>query len=84
MTALSLLRSRPWTMPVVLAGLVAVHAILFQIVRRTGMSHAGVSGALISGLVLLIIAKHLGLFAGLLRALHGRFRQRLGNRKSGD
>jgi len=76
MNALSHLRSRPWIMLVVLIGLVTGHAILFYRLRQAGMLHAGVSGVVVSGVALLILAKHLGLFAALLRPLHGLFRRR--------
>jgi len=80
MNALSHLRSRPWVMLIVLIGLVAGHAILLYLLRQRGMSHAGVSGVVASGVILLVVAKHLGLFAALLRPLRRRFR----SGKSGD
>lgn len=40
--------------------LIAVHMIFFERLR-----HAGVSFAVVSGLILLLIAKHLGLFGSL-------------------
>ena len=76
MNALSRLRSRPWLMLIILIGLVAGHAIVFYLLRHVGVSHAKVSGAVLSGVVLLVIAKHLGLFAALLRPIYGLFRRR--------
>jgi hypothetical protein len=81
MNALSHWRSRPRMILMVLIGLVAGHAILLYVLRQTGMSHAGVSGVVVSGLVLLVVAKHLGLLAALVRAVHGLFRRRFHNGK---
>jgi len=56
---------------VVVIGLVVVHGILFHLLRHSSTSHVAVSGV-----VLLIIAKHLGLFVALLRYLYGLFKRR--------
>ena len=63
-------------MLLLLIGLVVGHAIFLYRVRQVGMPHGPVSGLVVSGVVLLIVAKHLGLFAALLRSLRGRFRRR--------
>jgi hypothetical protein len=63
-------------MLIILIGLVAAHPIVFYLLPHMGMSRAGVSGAVLSGVVLLVIAKHLGLFAALLRPIYGLFRRR--------
>jgi len=82
MNALSHLRSRPWIMLAVFIGLVAGHMILFYILRQAGTVYAGVSGVVVSAVVLIILAKHLGLFAALLRPLHTLFRRRSRSEKS--
>jgi hypothetical protein len=73
------LRSRPWMMFIVLIGLVAGHGILLYLLRERGISHAGISGVVASGVILLAVAKHLGLFAFLHRPLHGLCRRRFLN-----
>ena len=83
MNALSHLRSQPWMILIILIGLVAGHSILLYFLQAV-MSHAGVSGVAVSGVVLLIVAKHLGLFAALLRPLQGLFRLRFRNGKPED
>jgi hypothetical protein len=76
MNGLHHLRSRPWMLLVVVIGLVAGHGILFYLLLHSSTSHVAVSGALLSGVALLMIAKHLGLFAALLRYLYTAFRRR--------
>jgi hypothetical protein len=76
MNGLQHLRSRPWMLLVVVIGLVAGHGILFYFLRHLTTSHIAVSGALLSGMILLMIAKHLGLFGPLLRYLYTAFRRR--------
>ena len=67
---------RPWILAVVATGFVAGHLILFHALRHSGMSHVALPSAVVMGVVLLMIAKHLGLLAGLARLLHSRFRRR--------
>jgi len=69
MNALFHLRSRPWVMLLALLGVAAGHAIFFYVLRHAPMPHFAVSGIVLWGLILLIFAKHLGLFAALLRTL---------------
>ena len=76
MNVLHNLRLRPWTLVVLVIGLLAAHIILFHFLWGAGLSHGAVSGAFLSGVVLLLIAKHLGLFGGLLGSLYIRFRRR--------
>jgi len=76
MSGLHHLCSRPWMLPVAGISLVASHGILFYLLRRSSIPHVAASGTLVSGVVLLMIAKHLGLLAGLLRSLHALFRRR--------
>ncbi len=70
------LRSRPWILPAIVVGLVASHGILFYLLQHSPISHVAVPGAIVSLVVLLIIAKHLGVFAALLRYLYAVFRRR--------
>jgi hypothetical protein len=71
-------------MVIILIGLVAGHAIVFYFLQHVGMSHAGVSGVVLSSVVLLVVAKHLGLFAALLRPIHGLFRRRFHRERRED
>lgn len=52
--------TRTWVLPLGAAVLIASHVIFFNRLR-----HAGLSLAVVSGLALLAIAKHLGLFGSL-------------------
>jgi hypothetical protein len=70
------LRSRPWTLAVVVIGFVAGHLILFHVLRHSRVSHVALPTAVVVGLVLLMIAKHVGILAALLRSLHVRLRRR--------
>ena len=63
------LLTRRWMLPIGVVVLLAGHVIFFNRLR-----HAGVSLAVISGLVLLAIAKHLGLFGPLYALLRRRSR----------
>ncbi len=84
MNTLSHLRSRPWLMLIIVIGIIAGHAILLHLLRQTRMAHATVSGVIISGVVLLIVTKHLGLLAALLRPLRDLFPHGFRSRKSED
>ena len=63
------LLTRRWMVPIGVVVFIAGHAIFFNRLR-----HAGVSLAVVSGLVLLAIAKHLGLFGPLYALLRRRSR----------
>jgi len=63
-------------MLIILIGLVAGHGILLYLLRQMRFPHAAVSGAVVSGVVLLVVAKHVGLLAALLRLLRDSFRCR--------
>lgn len=76
MNALSHLRSRPRMLLIVLIGLVAGHAILFYLLRHSSMSLRALPSAVVAGVVLLIIAKHLRLLGALLRCLYALLRSR--------
>lgn len=84
MNSLSRFRARPGLIITILAGLVAGHGILLYFLRHTRIPHAGFSGALVSGVVLLVVAKHLGLLAALLRPLRDLFRHRFRSTESED
>ena len=76
MNVLHHLQLRPWTLVVVVIGLVAAHVILFHFLWGAGLSHRAVSATVVSGVVLLLVAKHLGLFGALLGPLYTWFRRR--------
>ena len=61
------LLGRPWTLLLGVVVVIAGHVFFFNHLR-----HAGVSLAVVSGLVLLMIAKHLG----MLGSLHSLLRRR--------
>ncbi len=63
------LLARPWTLLLGAVVLVAAHLIFFNRLR-----HAGVSLAVVSGLGLLMIAKHLGVLGSLYTLLRRRSR----------
>lgn len=60
---------RSWMLALGIVVLVAFHVFFFNRLR-----HAGVSLAVVSGLVLLAIAKHLGFFGSLFGLLRRRSR----------
>lgn len=62
------LRIRPWMLLVGVIGLVAGHVALLYY----GLSHAALSAAVVSSVVVLIVVKHLG----LLGPLYALFRRR--------
>ena len=64
-------RMRPWMLLVGVIGLVAGHVALLYY----GVSHTALSAALVSGVIVLIVIKHLGLL-GPLYALIRRRRPR--------
>ncbi len=61
--------TRSWMLPLGIAVLIAGHVIFFNHLR-----HAGLSLAVVSGLALLAIAKHLGLLGSLYSQLRRRSR----------
>lgn len=70
------LRSRPWMLLAIVVGLAASHGILFYLLQHSLIPHVALPGAIVSLVVLLIIAKHLGLFAAVLRYFYAVFRRR--------
>ncbi len=81
MNALSHFRFRPRMTLIVFIGLVAGHAIFFYVAREAGMPHGAVPGGIVLAVAGLIVAKHVGLFAALLRSLHSLFRRRFRSEK---
>jgi hypothetical protein len=76
MNGLHDVRSRPWVLLAVVIGFIAAHLILFHFLRRLYSSHVAVPGVVVVGVVFLIVGKHLGLLAALVRSLHTSFRRR--------
>jgi hypothetical protein len=68
------MHARPWTLAALTILFVAGHVILFRFLRNAHVARAAVPGAVLLGLVLLMIAKHLGLLAGLFALFRRRSR----------
>ena len=66
----SRLLTRSWMLPLGVVALIAGHVIFFNRLR-----HAGLSLAVLSGLAVLAIAKHLGLLGSLYTLFRKRIRQ---------
>ncbi len=66
--------ARTRMLPVFGLAFITIHLFLFHVLRHVGMSYS-VSGAVAAGVVLVMLAKHLGLLAVLLRPLYNRFRR---------
>jgi hypothetical protein len=58
----SRLLSRPWLLAVAVMALIAGHGIIYYILRHTILSTA-----VVSGLIILVVIKHLGLLSPLFR-----------------
>ena len=69
MNHLQHLRSRGWILLVVATAFIAGHLILFRVLRHSVASHVALPSAILAGVVLLVIAKHFGMFGVLLRVL---------------
>jgi len=65
------LLTRMWMLPAAAVVLIAGHIILPYL-----LSHTALSAAVVSGVIVLMVVKHLGLLAVLLGPLHARFRRR--------
>jgi hypothetical protein len=63
-------RMRPWMLLVGVIGLVAHSAVLYYV-----LSHTGLSAAVVSGVIVLIVIKHLGLLGPLYALFRRRSRQ---------
>lgn len=72
MNQLSHVCSRPWLLVLLVIGFVTGHLILFQIAGHSGMSWAGLPVGVVTAVVLLAVAKHLGFLAALFRFLFRR------------
>jgi hypothetical protein len=75
MISIRYLRFRPWALATAAVALVAVHVTLFHVFRHVS-SRTVLSSAVVSGVVLVLIAKHLGILGALLGSLSTRFRRR--------
>jgi hypothetical protein len=69
MNGLRYVRSRTLIVVIVVVALVLGHALLFHLARRLVISHVTVPSGVVAGVVLLVVAKHLGLLAAVYRAL---------------
>ena len=65
------LRFRPRVLVALIVGLVAGPVIVFYL-----LPHSGLPRAVVSGVVLFMVAKHLGLLAALLGPVYALFRHR--------
>jgi len=68
----SRLLKRPWMLPVGVVAVIAVHVTIL----RYALQHPALSAAVVSGVIILIVIKYLGLLALLLRPLYAPFRRR--------
>jgi len=73
------LRSRGWVLFVVAAAFVAGHLVLFHVLRRSVASHVAIPSVVVAGVVLLVVAKHLGLLAALFHYVNALLRRRSGS-----
>ena len=62
---------RPWTLPVAAVVLLAGPIVLYYVLSQTALS-----AAVVSGVIILMVLKHLGLLAVLLGPLYALFRRR--------
>lgn len=67
--------TRAWVLVLLAAGFVAFHLFLFHVLRHTNLAHRFLPGAIFSVVIVLAVAKHVGLFTVLLRRLHSVFRK---------
>jgi hypothetical protein len=63
--------TRTWWVPAAALALIAAHVVLPYL-----LSHVGLSAAVVSGAVALLVVKHLGLLAMALASIRLRFRRR--------
>jgi len=66
-------RMRPWMLMVAAIGLVAGHSVVLSY----GLSHAALSTAVVSGVIVLIVIKHLGLLGSLYAVIRRRSRAKV-------
>lgn len=67
---LSRLSARPWILVAAIVVLIAAHGLVFYLLR-----HLLLSATLASGLIILIVIKHLGMFSSLYAVLRKRLRR---------
>ena len=68
--------ARGWVLSLIVAAFVAVHLFLFHTLWRGNLSHRLVPGALVFVVVLVTVAKHVGLLALVVRRFQAVFRRR--------
>jgi len=76
MTEQSPQRTRIWLVPSFVVLFVAAHLLLFHLLQHARVTHTLIPGALLGGAVFLLILKHLGLLAVLLRPISAWVRRR--------
>lgn len=69
-------RSRGCILATVAIAFIAAHLILYHVLRRSVASHLSLPSAVAAGVVLIFVAKHLGLLAGFVRIVRNHFRRR--------
>lgn len=67
---LSRLSAHPWAFAAAIVILLAAHGLVFYFLQ-----HLALSAAVASGLIVLIVVKHLGMFSSLYAILRKRFRK---------
>lgn len=70
MNVFSRIVARPWAMLVAMVILLAVHGFAFYFLR-----HLALSAAVVSGIVILVIVKHMGVLGSLYTLLRKRFQK---------
>jgi hypothetical protein len=68
------LLTRWWVLSLLAAGFVSVHLFLFHVLRHTDLARRFLPGAIVSIVLVVAVAKHVGLVAVLLRRVHSAFR----------
>ena len=66
-------RMRPWMLMVGAIGLVAGHSVVLSY----GLSHAALSTAVLSGVIVVVVIKHLGLLGSLYAVVRRRSREKV-------
>lgn len=69
------LRLRLWMLAVVVIALVGGHLIVLYLLQHAGVSRGVATGAVVSGVLLLVLAKHLGMLSATLASLYALFRR---------
>lgn len=63
-------RTRAWMLPAGVAALIAAHGVLYYV-----LSHMALAAVVVSGVVILVVVKHLGLLGPLYALVRRRSRQ---------